>query len=59
MRNLFGMLIFLLAGLATFSAKADLVVYEPFAYPVGNSLDGIDGAPVRILTFLNRRRRCR
>ena len=33
-------------GAGDISASAALVLYEPFAYPVGDSLDGIDGAPV-------------
>ncbi|MEX2307355.1 MAG: PHB depolymerase family esterase [Pirellulales bacterium] len=46
MRYFFGVLIFTCPALATSVARAELVVYEPFAYPVGDSLDGIDGAAV-------------
>ncbi len=46
MRKFFSALIFFYAGLASLTASAELIVYEPFAYPVGDALDGIDGAAV-------------
>jgi predicted esterase len=46
MRTLFSLLIFTFAALVTSTASGALVLYEPFSYPVGNSLDGIDGALV-------------
>jgi predicted esterase len=46
MRTFFSVLIFACAALVSFTASAELLVYEPFAYPVGDSLDGIDGAAV-------------
>ena len=44
MRTFFSVLIFTWATLATFPASAALVLYEPFAYSAGDSLDGIEGA---------------
>src|SRR5438132_8459070 len=46
MRAFFSVLIFTSAAMATFTARAELVLYEPFAYPAGETLDGIDGAAV-------------
>jgi predicted esterase len=46
MRAFFSVLIFTCASLAPFTARATLVLYEPFAYPAGDSLDGIEGATV-------------
>jgi dienelactone hydrolase len=46
MRILFSALIISYAALASLTASAELLVYEPFAYPVGDSLDGIDGAAI-------------
>jgi acetyl esterase/lipase len=40
------MLIFGLLVVATLPARAALVLYEPFAYPVGDSLDGTDGTSI-------------
>ena len=46
MRTIFSVLIFTNAALVTFTASAELVLYEPFAYPAGDSLDGVDGAAI-------------
>ena len=46
MRTFFSVLIFTYATLVTFPARAALVLYEPFAYPAGDSLDGTEGAAV-------------
>jgi dienelactone hydrolase len=46
MRRILSVLIYLYVGLLAITASAELIVYEPFAYPVGDSLDGIDGTPV-------------
>src|SRR3954452_5922772 len=46
MRVLFIALIMVCSQLVTMSAHAALVLYEPFAYPLGDTLDGVDGAAV-------------
>ena len=46
MRTFFSVSIFVFAALVAFPASAALVLYEPFAYPAGDSLDGIEGAAV-------------
>ena len=46
MRAFFSVLLFTYVALVTLPASAILVLYEPFAYPAGESLDGIDGAAV-------------
>src|SRR5262245_61193301 len=46
MRTFVGVLVCLCAGLTTFPAAATLLLYEPFAYSVGDTLDGVDGVAV-------------
>src|SRR6266446_6378315 len=46
MRAFLSVLLFTYVALVTFPASATLVLYEPFAYPAGESLDGIDSAAV-------------
>src|SRR2546423_616586 len=46
MRAFFCALLFTCVALVTVPVSATLVLYEPFAYPAGESLDGLDGAAV-------------
>jgi predicted esterase len=46
MRMLFFALILMYSAIVAMPVRAALVLYEPFAYPVGDMLDGLDGVAV-------------